>query len=169
MNALVVDSLDRPELLPFRNLKHHAQRGADDFVVESALVIERLLASPFDVRALLLTPRRFEALRHLIPTGVPVYLADRALISEIAGFDVHRGCLARAAAPKPQRSLREVLAANAVRTVLILEGLADPANVGSIIRNALAFGVDLIITDPKGASPFSRRAARASAGAVRLR
>ena len=85
MSVFVVDCLDRPELLPFRNLKHHTQCGADDFVVESALVIERLLASPFDVRSLLLTPQRHETLKSLIPPGVPVYLASRPLISEIAG------------------------------------------------------------------------------------
>ena len=166
MSVFVVDCLDRPELLPFRNLKHYTQCGADDFVVESALVIERLLASPFDVRSLLLTPQRHETLKSLIPPGVPVYLASRRLISEIAGYDVHRGCLARAAAPEAQRSLQDVLNAKPVQTVLLLEGLADPTNIGTIIRNALAFGVDLVVTDPKGASPFSRRAARTSAGHI---
>ena len=49
---------------------------------------------------------------------------------------------------------------------VLLEGLADPANVGSIIRNAAAFGASLVVVDPKGASPFSRKAARASAGHI---
>ncbi len=166
MSVLVVESLDGPELQPYRNLKHHVQQGADDFVVESTMVIERLLASDFSVHSLLLTPNRFESLRAQIPAHIPVFLAEKPLLSKIAGFDVHRGCLARAAAPRAQRSLTDALAGRTLGTVLLMEGLSDPANVGMMIRNAMAFGVDLIVSDPKGASPFSRRAARTSAGHI---
>ena len=79
---------------------------------------------------------------------------------------MHRGCLARAGIPEERSELGEFIARENPQSVLVLEGLADPTNVGTIIRNAAAFGVDLIITDPRGASPFSRRAARTSAGHI---
>jgi len=166
MPAILIDDLALPELAPYRNLKHHVRRGALDFIVESSMVIERLLDSRYEVLSLLLTPQRYQSLQGKIPHDVPVFLAERALISELAGFDVHRGCLARASAPKNTESLGATLAQLSPRRILILEGLADPANIGTIIRNAAAFGVELIIADPNGASPFSRRAARTSAGCL---
>ena len=166
MSVFHVEDLDRPELAPYRNLKHHAQRGAEDFVVESTLVIERLLSSSYRVHSLLLTPQRYDHLKAQIPSEVPVFVADKPLLSELVGFDVHRGCLERAGVPTAQKTLKEIISGGCPQTVLLMEGLADPANVGTIVRNAAAFGVDLIISDPRGASPFSRRAARTSAGHI---
>jgi tRNA G18 (ribose-2'-O)-methylase SpoU len=49
---------------------------------------------------------------------------------------------------------------------LIVQGLADPANLGSIVRSARAFAVDLVVLDRRGADPLSRRAIRGSMGHV---
>lgn len=51
-------------------------------------------------------------------------------------------------------------------TVLLVQGLADPANLGSILRSARAFAVDLVLLDPRGADPLARRAVRAAMGHV---
>ncbi len=51
-------------------------------------------------------------------------------------------------------------------TVLLVQGLADPANLGSILRSARAFAVDLVVLDRRGADPLSRRAVRSSMGHV---
>lgn len=51
-------------------------------------------------------------------------------------------------------------------TVLLVQGLADPANLGSILRTARAFAVDLVLLDRRGADPLSRRAVRSSMGHV---
>ena len=74
--------------------------------------------------------------------------------------------MARAGVPSTLRTLHAHLNQSTPRSVLLLEGLSDPTNVGTIIRNAAAFEVDLVIADPRGASPFSRRAARTSAGYI---
>jgi tRNA G18 (ribose-2'-O)-methylase SpoU len=42
----------------------------------------------------------------------------------------------------------------------------DVENLGVIIRNAAAFGVDALLIGPKCADPFSRRSLRASMGAA---
>ena len=39
----------------------------------------------------------------------PVYIADQSLMNEIAGFDIHRGCLALAAR-QPERRLDRAVA-----------------------------------------------------------
>lgn len=47
--------------------------------------------------------------------------------------------------------------------VLVLDGVADPGNVGTLVRTAAAFGAAVVSIG--GADPFGPKAVRASAGA----
>lgn len=51
-------------------------------------------------------------------------------------------------------------------TVLVLEDVQDPGNLGTLIRSAEAFGADEIIVTPACANQWSPKAIRASAGSV---
>ena len=48
----------------------------------------------------------------------------------------------------------------------MLEGLNDFENLGSLFRNAAAFGVDAVLLDPTCADPLYRRSVRVSMGHV---
>jgi len=50
------------------------------------------------------------------------------------------------------------------KRVVVLEGVQDPTNVGSIIRTAYCLGYDAVFTDETSAHPFSPKTVRASAG-----
>jgi TrmH family RNA methyltransferase len=47
-----------------------------------------------------------------------------------------------------------------------LHGVADPGNVGTILRGALAFGAGSVVLGPGCADPFGPKAVRASMGAI---
>jgi RNA methyltransferase, TrmH family len=49
---------------------------------------------------------------------------------------------------------------------LYLHGVADPGNVGTVLRAAAAFGSDAVVMSPRTADPFGPKAVRASMGAV---
>jgi TrmH family RNA methyltransferase len=49
---------------------------------------------------------------------------------------------------------------------IALHGVADPGNVGTVLRSALAFGASAVALGPSTADPFSPKAVRASMGAV---
>lgn len=49
---------------------------------------------------------------------------------------------------------------------LALDGVRDPGNVGTILRTAVAAGVDAVLLLPGTADPFGPKAVRASAGLV---
>ncbi|WP_266218686.1 TrmH family RNA methyltransferase [Paraliomyxa miuraensis] len=160
---MVRDPAD-PRLRPFEALR---ERGVTEtIVVEGELAVERALRSEHPVRALLLTPGHRERLEAAIPAGVEVLQAEAALLREVVGFDFHRGCLAvmeRPRMPPLGAVVSRIAGGDGPRTVVVAEGLADPANLGAVIRNARAFGVDLLLHG-RGAQPWSRRAIRAAMG-----
>jgi tRNA G18 (ribose-2'-O)-methylase SpoU len=85
-------------------------------------------------------------------------------MERIAGFPIHRGCLA--AGELAEESAEALLDRMSARTVVVMEAIANHDNVGGIFRNALAFGADAVLLDRRCADPLYRKAIRVSMGAV---
>lgn len=167
-----VDDLDDPRLAPYRDLRAHERLAAEGlFIVETRHVVRRLLAEGrFAVRSLLLTETAERALAPFLDEHAPEavrYLATKARLAELAGYRVHQGCLALVERGRP-RSSREIIehAARGRRVLLVLEGVANPDNVGGIFRNALGFGADAVLLAAGGADPLYRKSVRVSMGAT---
>ncbi len=146
----------------------HRQRleGNEFFIAEGLHVIHRLLMSDYSVRSVLLTPSRFERLAPtLADVTCPVYIADRAVLARVAGFDLHRGAVA-SADRSTLHTLDDVLRTS--RTIAVLEALNDAENLGAVARSARALGIDALILDPTCTDPFYRRTVRVSMGEILL-
>jgi len=87
-------------------------------------------------------------------------VASQDVLDGIAGFHVHRGCLAIG-----ERPARPPVPDDA-RLVVAVEDLVDVDNLGSIVRNAVAFGAAAMLLSPRSADPFYRKAIRVSLGGV---
>jgi tRNA G18 (ribose-2'-O)-methylase SpoU len=163
---LVTDPLD-DRLTSYGRLNDPAARerhekAAGVFVVEGMTAIGRLLDSDHTVLSLLLTESRYDRMaERLADIQVPVYVASRDILRATVGFDLHRGAVALAKRPVPL-GMDEVLAG--AQTVLVLEGLNDHENLGTIARTARALGVDALVLDPTCADPLYRRSIRVSMG-----
>jgi tRNA G18 (ribose-2'-O)-methylase SpoU len=156
----VTDPAD-PRLDEYRDLKdRHLSEDGDRFIAESEMVVRRLLASGLPISSLLLTAPRLSALEDLIAGDTPVYVVPQPVMDRIAGFPVHRGCLAVGRRPATARIPDDA------RRVLVLEDLVDVDNVGSLVRNGAALGADALLLSPRCADPYYRKAIRVSAGAV---
>jgi len=83
------------------------ERGTGPVIVEGVPAVERLLASPYRVRAVFGVPGRVAALD--LPADVPAYEADKWLLSEVIGFRLTRGVIASADRRAPT-DLGELLA-----------------------------------------------------------
>jgi tRNA G18 (ribose-2'-O)-methylase SpoU len=142
-----------------------ARRGW--FVAEGRLVVERLLDEPrFEIESLLVSEAAFEALGPALarrPLRAPVYVCPPHLFEDLTGHDFHRGCLGLVRRPEPLPWTELVAPA---RSLLVLEAVGNPDNVGGVFRNAAAFGVDGVLLDPRSADPLYRKAIRTSMAAT---
>ncbi len=50
--------------------------------------------------------------------------------------------------------------------IIILDDIQDPGNAGTIIRNAVAFGVDTVIFSKTSVSPFNEKTLRSTGGMI---
>jgi tRNA G18 (ribose-2'-O)-methylase SpoU len=165
-----VDSLDRPELAPYRTMRRHVAHVQQRiFVAEGDKVVRRLLESDFAVVSALMPEKWVSQLEPLLaarPEQIPVFIAPKDQLERLIGFSMFQGVMAvgriREAMPLEfvvQQSPRPCL-------LLALEGLTNAENLGVIVRNCAAFGVNGLIVGETCSSPYLRRAVRNSMGAV---
>lgn len=97
----------------------------------------------------------------------PVIVREPGEISSIAGFHFHRGVLGCGYRPDwiPPAILTALHGGGARTLLVVCPDLNDDANLGSILRSAVAFGAAGVLLGPRACDPFSRRALRLSMGA----
>jgi tRNA G18 (ribose-2'-O)-methylase SpoU len=129
-------------------------------LAEGARVVERCLGAGHTLRAVLVST---EYTGPLPGSTVPTLTLDPHGIQALTGFGAMREMLGAFDRPA-DRPAADVLPS--ARRVLVLEGVMNPSNVGTIIRSATALGVDATLIGPGSADPFGRRALRTSMGAA---
>lgn len=105
--------------------------------------------------------RSLPLLRAAISPEVPLYVLEQEVLTELTGFDAHRGVLASADRPQATEPA-ELLSRH--RRLVFLEGLSDLENLGAAFRVAAALGLDAILLDHRCADPLYRRCIRVSLG-----
>jgi tRNA G18 (ribose-2'-O)-methylase SpoU len=134
------------------------------FVAEGRLVVSRLVADgQFALKSILVTPAALAALADLRERiDAPVYVCDQATLNGVTGFNFHRGCVALAR----RGEVRPIATLLGARTLVALERVGNPDNVGGIFRSALALGAGGVLLDPASGDPLYRKAIRTSMGAA---
>lgn len=162
----IADAHD-PRLDDVRDLNKSDKSGEGLVIAEGHLVVSRLVASRFPVRCIVGFAAKLE---HFVETygdpGCPMYAVERETLAEVAGFDMHRGLVAAADRPAPLEVEQVIKDA---RTVVVLEGVGDHENIGSLFRNAAGMDVHAVLLGAGAADPLYRRSVRVSMGhALRL-
>ncbi|GAA3593176.1 RNA methyltransferase [Klugiella xanthotipulae] len=146
-------------------LKHDQKTEHGIYIAESALVLERALRAghrPRGVLSLGGTTAEAERLLAAHP-DTPIFTGPGELLAELTGYELHRGLIASLDRPALPH-LTELLAG--CRTVVVLENVVDPTNVGAIFRAVGAIGADAVLVTERCSDPFYRRAIRVSMGTV---
>mgnify|MGYP000158889084 CR=1 FL=1 len=101
--------------------------------------------------------------------NITIQYVDKGKLNEIAKGTNHQG-VAALVAPYDYCSIEDILSKakklNKPPFVLILDGIEDPHNLGSIIRTAECGGVDGIIIPKRRAAHITETVYKTSAGAV---
>ncbi len=131
------------------------------FVAEGDLVIERALGAGYRIDSVLADDRwELAGLGHLADE-VPVFVGGPAVRAALTGYGVQLDVIALF----HRRPLAEAAVVRAkARRVAVVEAVDNPANLGAIIRSAVALGVDGMIVEAHGADPYARRCVRAAMG-----
>jgi TrmH family RNA methyltransferase len=140
--------------------------------VEGVRLVEAALGSGLPVEALLVSDsgaRHLPRVAPVLASGVPVLRTTDKLFAGVADTQTPQGIAALVRLQ--QSTIENLLPGTALLVVLV--GLQDPGNVGTIVRAAEAFGATGAATCPADgvgtADPFGPKALRASAGsALRL-
>lgn len=136
------------------------------FVAEGRMVVRRLIEGQrFSVQSVMVNDAALVPLCEVLTTRdrLPVYLVSQAVMNEITGFNIHRGCLAIAERPRPC-DWRDVM--RGARRAIALERISNADNVGSVFRSAAAFGVNAVLLERTCTDPLYRKAIRTSMGAA---
>ena len=168
MPVRVVESKDNARLKELRKALAAAGRSAQGRVgIEGPHLLEEALRAGLRVTTIFVAQaaeRLLDALRVPPETEIlrlPAKLLDSALATETPQP------IAALVEP-PDWSWPHILDARrkGAALILVLAGIQDPGNLGTILRSAEAFGADGVVSLPGTVSAWNPKAVRASAGSV---
>jgi 23S rRNA (guanosine2251-2'-O)-methyltransferase len=140
--------------------------------------VEQLLASEgAEVRRLYAeyqtaNPRVEALIQAARKEGIEIQAANRARLTQISGESRHQGVVAevRRSTVLDEAGLRSLvekrLEAGDKLTLLVLDGVQDPHNLGACMRTADAAGVDAVIVPRHGAAGLGPTVSKVAAGAA---
>jgi TrmH family RNA methyltransferase len=147
-----------------------ARREEEDVAgIEGARLVETALGAGVEVLAVLFSEsgaKYVARLEPLIPAEARLLRTSDRLFAHASDTETPQGV---AALIRPRTATFDDIVAG-MPLVLILAGVQDPGNVGTLIRTADAFGASGVIACAAGgigtANPYSPKALRASAGSA---
>src|SRR3954466_6037101 len=135
MGLIHIADRDDPRVDDFRHLSTADRRpdrpgGKGLVIAEGTVVVSRLLASRYPVRALLGVERRFAELDDdLAGIDVPQYAASAETMADVVGVHLHRGVITNADRPAPLTVCEGLADAG---TIAVLEGGRSDENLGAL-------------------------------------
>lgn len=160
----------RKDITSLQHRKYRARHG--ETIVEGTRAVTSAIEAGAPVTDVVLTSDmadRNEIMRPLetLSGEIPIWIADDADMSDVSGVDSPQGVLAvveRQYADTATVVEAETTLSESEVTLLALDGVQDPGNVGTIIRTAAWFGVSAIVAGPGTAGLFGPKVMRAAMG-----
>lgn len=158
----ILDQTDDLRLKPFQQVRDSLLKQNQEILIDSSKVVSRYLKLGLPLKTLIATENFIHAHRDLLKSypEADILAANRKVLESIVGHKIHSGVTALGHRPFdiPLQDLDD--------HIVFLNGVNNSENVGTIARNALAFGAKSIIADPLSCSPYVRRSIRVSMGSV---
>ena len=156
-----------------KELRRAFHRGeltsAGDCAIEGVRIIEEAIRSGLKLRAVFFSQSAEARANRILPqigSHVEKLLLPDALFSSVVPSETPQGVAALVKIPQP--SLDKIVGApeRGPTVYVVVVGLQDPGNLGTVIRSAEAFGAGGVILAGPNVSPFNSKVVRASAGSI---
>jgi len=137
---------------------------AGEMLVEGVRGVESAVAAGAPLVELVVTPEAAAAPRVaalLEASGVPIHTVSAEEMRDLSATETSQGVLAVV-----ETRLVTTEELSTVATMLLLDGVQDPGNVGTMLRTAAWFGVDAVVAAPGTAGFFGPKVVRAAAGSL---
>ncbi|MCF8567282.1 RNA methyltransferase [Alicyclobacillus tolerans] len=165
---MYIESPQNPRIREWSKLKTKKGRQLNGaFLVEGIRLTDELLRSSLTVDALVWDVGTDELPQALLDAaanrGVPFIEVSPQAFAQLADTVTPQGVIAIAKLPD---ALMESNGAPLLRYAVLLDGVQDPGNVGTLLRSADAFGISAVCAGSGTADPFSPKVVRASMGGL---
>lgn len=161
MSDLLITSKDNPAVKALKRLLTHPHRSDERMVIEGVHAAQAFLAQ--GGRPLLMWvaesachSREVQAL--LLAVQSPIARVSDALFRDVSVLSQGVSVLLEVARPQN-------VAASLTGSVVLLDGVQDAGNMGSILRSAAAAGLQEVILNHRCVNPFAPKVLRAAVGA----
>lgn len=146
-----------------QSARERRQRG--ETLLDGAHLVEAARAAGRPLKALVVSESGLARAEHLrlldaVAAEVPCYRFPDPLFRHVSPVDAPSGLLATIELPAPATP------APLVDSIVVLDGVQDPGNLGAIIRTADAMGASGILLGEGCADPFAPKPLRAAMGSV---
>lgn len=138
------------------------RREAGVFVVEGVRLVEEAVNSNWEFQFALynddLNKRGKQLVEKLQNENIELEKVESSLLRTLSETESPQGILAVV-------SLTQLQIPNSVNFVLILDQIRDPGNLGTLLRTAVAAGVDAVLLPPETTDAFAPKVVRSGMGA----
>jgi TrmH family RNA methyltransferase len=170
LNFKSISSKDNEKLKAIRQLKvNKAREQSGLFLLESEQLINEALSRKQPLKTLVVNEDYLpqfhnSALAGLVASqNIELLSVNSRLMEDLSTLAGETKVVASASIPN--HDLEKILNRETV-CLMALEEIQDPGNLGTIIRSAIAFGIDAIILSGGCVDPFSPKVVRSAMGAL---
>ena len=155
---MIIESLANPLIKQIKKLKEKKNRKETGrYLIEGVnLCLEFLEHTPEDVEMVISTLENVP----LVPENIKVTVVSEKVFSSISETKTPQGIMAVG------RISEKILSFDDMKLIVYLDDVADPGNVGTIIRTADAFGADAVVLSPNSADIYNSKTVRATMGSL---
>ena len=132
------------------------------FFAEGEKIVLDILYSSLSIVTILASKQWIKSSAHLVPPQVEIIECDEEEIKKVSQLKSTPHVIAVCQLPQHTFSVEECNN----NLVLMLDNIQDPGNMGTIIRLADWFGIDLIIASKESADMYNPKVIQASMGAI---
>jgi TrmH family RNA methyltransferase len=99
-----------------------------------------------------------------LPDNLPVYTCSKKVMEAVSTEESPQGIVI--VCHQRDFLFTDLENGSPGKTLLYLENISDPGNLGTILRTATWFGISKILLSPSSVDPFNTKVIRASAGTI---